>query len=47
MIYTSGIKTVYFLNSYATYKGIDVDEGVEFLRKFGVDVKHYKKIDEQ
>jgi dCMP deaminase len=38
MIYTTGIKTVYFLNSYAEYKGIDIDEGVEFLRKFGVNV---------
>jgi dCMP deaminase len=37
-----GIKKVLFLNSYAAYKGIDVDEGVEFLRKFGVEVESYK-----
>lgn len=47
MIYTSGIKTVHFLNSYAEYKGIPVDEGVEFLRKFGVNVIHYKPKNEQ
>jgi dCMP deaminase len=40
IIYSVGIKQVYFLNSYAAYKGIDVDEGVEFLRKFGVRVEH-------
>ncbi len=41
-IYTMGIKKVYFLNSYAEYKGLEVDEGVEFLRKFGVGVEKYK-----
>ena len=41
VIYTMGIKKVIYLNSYAEYKGLSVDEGVEFLRKFGVDVaKH-------
>jgi dCMP deaminase len=43
MIYTTGIKKVYFLNSYAQYKGIASDEGVDFLRKFGVEVEQYKK----
>jgi dCMP deaminase len=38
MIFTAGIKQVYFLNSYADYKGISSDEGVDFLRKFGVTV---------
>lgn len=42
MIYTTGIKTVYFLNSYAEYKGIEKDEGVEFLRKFGVEVLKFE-----
>ena len=41
-IYTTGIKTVYFLNSYAAYKGIELDEGVEFLRKFGVNVLKFE-----
>jgi dCMP deaminase len=42
IILTTGIKKVFFLNSYAEYKGLDIDEGVEFLRKFGVDVVKYK-----
>ena len=39
IILSAGIKKVHFLNSYAAYKGIEVDEGVEFLRKFGVLVE--------
>lgn len=42
MIYTSGIKKVFFLESYAEYKGFKKDEGVEFLQKFGVEVVHFK-----
>lgn len=42
IIFTTGIKKVYYLNSYAEYKGISVDEGVEFLKKFGVDVIRYQ-----
>ncbi len=42
MIYSVGIKKVLFLHSYADYKGISSDEGVDFLRKFGVDVLQYK-----
>jgi len=42
IIFTSGIKTVYYLNSYADYKGIASDEGVDFLRKFGVTVHRMK-----
>lgn len=38
IILSVGIKQVNYLNSYAAYKGIEVDEGVEFLRKFGVTV---------
>lgn len=36
IIYSSGIKKVLFLNSYAEYKGLNSDEGVDFLNKFGV-----------
>lgn len=43
VIYTTGIKKVFYKDSYAEYKGIAVDEGVEFLRKFGVQVERYKK----
>ncbi|MDE0472619.1 MAG: dCMP deaminase family protein [Ekhidna sp.] len=42
IIYTMKIKTVIFLKSYAEYKGISSDEGVDFLRKFGVEVKKYE-----
>ena len=41
IIYSMKIKKVIFLNSYATYKGLPTDEGVEFLRKFGVEVVQY------
>jgi dCMP deaminase len=41
VVFTSGIKKVIFLNSYASYKGISSDEGVEFLRKFKVEVQQY------
>jgi len=41
VIFTVGIKKVFYKYSYAKYKGIPVDEGVEFLRKFGVDVHQF------
>ena len=41
IIYTMGIKKVIYLNSYAEYKGIENDEGVDFLEKFGVEVERY------
>lgn len=41
IIYTSGIKKVLFLQSYASYKGIQSDEGVDFLRQFGVTVEQF------
>lgn len=43
VIFTLKIKKVIYLNSYAEYKGIKADEGVDFLRKFGVDVERYTK----
>jgi dCMP deaminase len=42
VIYTVGIKKVYYLNSYAQYKGLAIDEGVAFLEKFGVEVHQFK-----
>ena len=42
IIYSTGIKRVIYLNSYAEHKGLDVDEGVEFLKKFGVKTERYK-----
>jgi dCMP deaminase len=44
IIYSMKIKKVVFYNSYAQYKGLPTDEGVEFLRKFGVEVIQYAKI---
>lgn len=38
LILSSGIKVVYFKDSYAAYKGLPSDEGVDFLRRFGVEV---------
>jgi len=45
VIYTTGIKKVFFKDSYAKYKGLATDEGVDFLRRFGVEVLEYKKQD--
>ncbi len=42
IIYSVGIKHVIFFKSYAEYKGIPNDEGVDFLRKFGVTVEKYE-----
>jgi dCMP deaminase len=39
LILSSGIKVVYFRDSYAAYKGLASDEGVDFLNKFGVECK--------
>ncbi|MFD1631552.1 deoxycytidylate deaminase [Pseudopedobacter beijingensis] len=36
LVYASGIKQVYYKYSYAEYKGLVCDEGVDFLNKFGV-----------
>ncbi|PLK43574.1 dCMP deaminase family protein [Emticicia sp. TH156] len=41
VIFSMKIKRVIFLESYAKYKGIPTDEGVDFLRKFGIDVEQY------
>lgn len=37
LIFSAGIKQVYFDKSYAQYKGLPSDEGVDFLNKFGVN----------
>lgn len=36
LIYSAGIKQVFFQKSYAAYKGLASDEGVDFLNRFGV-----------
>lgn len=42
IIFSMKIKKVVFYKSYAKYKGISNDEGVDFLRKFGVEVVQYQ-----
>lgn len=42
IIFSSGIKKVWFKNSYAEYKGLLNDEGVDFLNKFGVETLKYQ-----
>lgn len=42
IIFSMKIRKVIYLNSYAAYKGIPTDEGVEFLRTFGVEVVQYQ-----
>jgi dCMP deaminase len=42
IIYTMGIRKVVFLNSYAAFKGLPSDEGLDFLRRFGVNVEQYQ-----
>jgi dCMP deaminase len=37
-----GITKVFYLNSYAQYKGLGTDEGVDFLNTFGVTCKRYE-----
>jgi dCMP deaminase len=41
IIYSMGIHRVVYFNSYATYKGLALDEGVEFLKRFGVQCIQY------
>ena len=36
LIFSAGINTVFYDKSYAEYKGIGNDEGVDFLTRFGV-----------
>jgi dCMP deaminase len=43
IIFSMGISKVIYLNSYAAYKGIASDEGVDFLRRFGVEVEKFDK----
>ena len=43
VIFSAGIKKVIYVESYAVYKGIQQEEGVDFLQEFGVVVAAYKK----
>ena len=41
IIYSVGIKKVVYLHSYAEYKGYSMEDGLDFLSKFGVEVEKY------
>ena len=41
VIFSIGIKKVLYLDSYAEFKNLGSDEGVDFLKKFGVKVERY------
>lgn len=42
VIYSAGIEKVVYLNSYADYKKILSDEGLDFLRKFKVKTEKFQ-----
>ena len=41
IIYSCGISKVIYLNSYAEFKGLESDEGIDFLQKFDVEAEKY------
>ena len=41
IIFTMGITRVVYLRSYAKYKGLPKDEGIDFLTRFGVTCELY------
>ncbi|HRI78209.1 MAG TPA: dCMP deaminase family protein [Cyclobacteriaceae bacterium] len=41
MIYSMGINRVIYLKSYAEYKNLPSDEGVDFLKNFGISCAQY------
>lgn len=43
MIFSVGIKKVIYVESYAAYKGIPKEEGVDFLREFEIAVEAYRQ----
>jgi dCMP deaminase len=42
IVFSMKIKKVIYLHSYAQYKGLSIDEGVDFLQRFGVQVSQYQ-----
>jgi len=41
LIFSAGITKVYYHYSYAEYKGLTSDEGVDFLNRFGVTAQKF------
>ncbi|ROT47672.1 deoxycytidylate deaminase [Candidatus Cardinium hertigii] len=44
IIFSVGIQKVIYKDSYAAYKNIDVEEGLDFLHEFGVGVEQYHPV---
>lgn len=42
IIYSMGIEKVVYLKSYAEYKGLEADEGIVFLKRFGITCEKYE-----
>ncbi len=42
IIFAMGIVKVIYLKSYAEFKGLEKDEGLEFLNLFGVETSQYR-----
>lgn len=42
IVFSMKISKVIYLQSYAQYKGLAIDEGVDFLQRFGVEVVQYQ-----
>ena len=42
MIFSAGIIRVLYKDSYAALKGLDVEEGILFLEKLGIEVNRYR-----
>ncbi|MFD1256441.1 deoxycytidylate deaminase [Mucilaginibacter terrae] len=42
LIFSAGITKVYYQHSYAEYKGLPSDEGVDFLKRFGVEALKFE-----
>ena len=41
MLFSAGVKKVIYLYSYAEYKGLPKDEGIDFLERFGVETSKF------
>jgi len=41
VIFTAGIKKVWYKDSYAAFKNLPTDEGIDFLKTFGVEVQRW------
>lgn len=44
IIYSMNISKVIYLNSYAEYKKLTIEEGIAFLEKFNVKVERYQGV---